>query len=57
MGAQLFSYELFAPSLTLHYRLWIVVPAFIVLQLGKDLVESLNVAARVSQKISANKKK
>ena len=41
----------------LRYRLWIVVPAFIALQLGKDLAESLNFAARASQKISAEKRK
>jgi len=37
--------------------LWIVVPTFIVLQLGKDLTESLTFAARESQKISAAKRK
>jgi hypothetical protein len=37
--------------------MWIVVPTFIVLQLGKDLAESLNFAARESRKISTNKKK
>ena len=58
MGAWLFSfsYESFSPSLTLRRRLWIVVPAFIVLQLGKDLAESLDFAARASQKISENKR-
>ena len=59
MGAWLFSssYELFALLLTARYRLWIVVPTFIVLQLGKDLAESLNFAARASQKISTEKRK
>ena len=43
--------------MTLLYRLWIVVPTFIVLQLGKDLTESLTFAARESKKISAGKSK
>jgi len=37
--------------------LWIVVPSFIVLQLGRDLAESLNFAERESSKISSNKRK
>ncbi|KAF8811171.1 hypothetical protein BYT27DRAFT_7184544 [Phlegmacium glaucopus] len=37
--------------------LWIVVPTFVVLQLGKDIAESLNLAARASEKISASKRK
>ena len=57
MGAWIFSYKSFALSLTLRYRLWIVVPAFIILRLGKDLAKSLDFAARASQKISAEKLK
>ena len=44
-------------SLTLPCRLWIVVPTFIVLQLGKDLAESLNRAAGQSPKPSTDKTK
>lgn len=40
----------------LVYSLWIVVPTFIVAQLGKDLVASLNFADAQSKKISSGKK-
>jgi hypothetical protein len=50
-------FQINCTSLTLPYRFWIVVPFFIVLQLGRDLAESLNFAERESSKISANKRK
>ena len=42
--------------LTLFNRLWLVVPTLIVLQLGKDISASLQVAENKSTK-SANSKK
>ena len=51
-----FSLYCLYPLLTPRYRLWIVVPTLIVLQLGKDIAESLDFAARASQKISAEKR-
>lgn len=37
------------------YRLWIVVPTFIVLQFGKDLVNSLTFADKAASKLSTLK--
>lgn len=38
-------------------RLWLVFPTFVVLQLGKDLVDSLNFAAEVTSKSNLKKTK
>ncbi|KAG6861172.1 hypothetical protein C0995_002979 [Termitomyces sp. Mi166 len=35
-------------GVTMDLRLWIVVPAFIIVRIGKDLVQSLNYAAKAS---------
>jgi len=35
-------------SFSKRHRLWIIVPFFIVIRLGKDMVENLNLAAKVS---------
>jgi hypothetical protein len=50
-------------SLTGHYwltandvsRLWLVVPALVMIQLGKDITSSIYVAARVSEKRGSGK--
>ncbi len=42
-------------SLIISSRFWIVVPAIIVVQLGKDLIESLNFASEKAAKVASGK--
>jgi len=47
--------DIYCACLTSIVRLWLVFPTFIVLQLGKDIVISLNFAAEASSKLKKTK--